>query len=183
MISGRAELTLTPKPVTVDPTPYPSDPSAELSIQAYLRVDVTSRAFKEFNGFWLERCATLYRHVDARDRELQHQSCNIVIGSTLVCKFRDRDGVGAASRIGRVSKLPSFKPIRRFLREIRRHARVSFLMATRPRPLVFGALAVLDFTVQLRRFSRVLTNRGGCHYYRLSTVRPALFQTNLVKVS
>jgi hypothetical protein len=37
--SRRAQLTLTPKPVTVVPTPYPSDPAAPLPVHGYLRVD------------------------------------------------------------------------------------------------------------------------------------------------
>jgi hypothetical protein len=48
--SARAELTLTPKPVTIVPTPYPADPAAPLVISGYVRIDVRSAEFGELNA-------------------------------------------------------------------------------------------------------------------------------------
>jgi hypothetical protein len=48
--SARAELTRTPKPVTIVPTPYPDDPAAPLVLSNYIRIDLRSAEFREFNA-------------------------------------------------------------------------------------------------------------------------------------
>jgi hypothetical protein len=92
----------------------------------------------------------------------EHQACNVLIGSGCICNFRDRYRIRAASRIRRSSKLPSSRFRRLLLRNIDRRFGIFFLVAAHPRPLVFNASAVLDFTFQLRWFSRILTTCGGC---------------------
>jgi hypothetical protein len=42
-------VTVTEPPVTVVPTPYPADPTAQLVVPDYLRVDPKSEEFREFN--------------------------------------------------------------------------------------------------------------------------------------
>jgi hypothetical protein len=42
-------ITINPEPVTVVPTPYPADPTGPLVVPDYLRVDTTSKEFREFN--------------------------------------------------------------------------------------------------------------------------------------
>jgi hypothetical protein len=48
-VQGRAELSVTPEPVTVVPTPFPADPSAPLFVAVHLKVDINSAEFRELN--------------------------------------------------------------------------------------------------------------------------------------
>jgi hypothetical protein len=49
-LSARAQLTLTPEPVTVVPTPYPKDPAAPLVVHGSIRIDIRSAEFVEFDA-------------------------------------------------------------------------------------------------------------------------------------
>jgi hypothetical protein len=70
-----------PAPLTIAPTPYLSDPAAELPIGEYLRVDLASPAFKEFNAKLKQIFAELQRS-------------NIIAGET-------RDRISAELEAGR----------------------------------------------------------------------------------
>jgi len=48
--TARAELTLTSKPVTIVPTPYPDDPTSPLVVQGFVHIDTRSAAFIEFSA-------------------------------------------------------------------------------------------------------------------------------------
>jgi hypothetical protein len=48
--AARAELTRTPEPVTIVPTPYPGDPTAPLVVHGFVQIDTRSAAFVEFSA-------------------------------------------------------------------------------------------------------------------------------------
>jgi hypothetical protein len=126
--SGRAQLTLTPKPVTVVPTPYPSDPAAPLPVHGYLRVDVASPAFKEFDAKLEQIFAELQRS-------------NIIVGET-------RDRLSAELEAGR-TLLVAPKPSRDLV-DLRLIMPLKYL-ATAAVGAVLGMLAqdALAFLVKL----------------------------------
>jgi hypothetical protein len=50
MVSGRAELTLTPAPLTIVPTPYPREPGAPLVVHGSLNIDPRSPGLQELSA-------------------------------------------------------------------------------------------------------------------------------------
>lgn len=50
MFSERAELTLTPTPVTIVPTPYPREPDAPLVVNGSLQIDARSPELRQLNA-------------------------------------------------------------------------------------------------------------------------------------
>jgi hypothetical protein len=47
---GSTDLTLTPKPIEIVPTPYPNDPEAPLVVYGALTINVRSPAFRDFSA-------------------------------------------------------------------------------------------------------------------------------------
>jgi hypothetical protein len=68
-VSSRAELALTPQPVTIVPTPYPTGPTAPLVVHGALVIDVRSAEFREFSA-----------KLDDLVREMRHS--NEIAGET-----------------------------------------------------------------------------------------------------